>query len=82
MSTAASFAPVAAATGQAVKLAMQRLWLTGQVLPAGARLVVQHVFPVRRREATRGDLFLSSSSRCGPTAASALLAKALKRTRS
>jgi Ca-activated chloride channel family protein len=23
---------------------MQRLWLTGQVLPAGARLVVQHVF--------------------------------------
>jgi hypothetical protein len=23
---------------------MQRLWLTGQILPAGARLVVQHVF--------------------------------------
>lgn len=44
MSTAASFAPVAAATGQSVKLAMQRLWLGGQVLPAGARLVVQHVF--------------------------------------
>ena len=27
-----------------MRLAMQRLWLTGQVLPAGARLVVQHVF--------------------------------------
>src|SRR5580692_8653128 len=44
MSTAASFAPVAADTGQTVKLAMQRLWLGGQVLPAGARLIVQHVF--------------------------------------
>jgi Ca-activated chloride channel family protein len=42
--TAASFAPVAAATGEAVKLAMQRLWLGGRVLPAGARLTVQHVF--------------------------------------
>ena len=39
-----SFAPVAAQTAQPVRLAMQRLWLTGQVLPAGARLVVQHVF--------------------------------------
>jgi Ca-activated chloride channel family protein len=27
-----------------MRLAMQRLWLTGQVLPAGGRLVVQHVF--------------------------------------
>lgn len=44
MSTAASFAPVSAATGQVVNLAMQRLWLTGQVLPAGARLFVEHVF--------------------------------------
>lgn len=44
MSTAVSFAPLVAATGNAVKLAMQRLWLTGQILPAGARLVVQHVF--------------------------------------
>ena len=44
MSTAASFAPLEAATGKAVNLSMQRLWLTGQVLPAGARLVVQHVF--------------------------------------
>jgi Ca-activated chloride channel family protein len=44
MSTPASFAPLVAATGKAVNLSMQRLWLTGQVLPAGARLVVQHVF--------------------------------------
>src|SRR5437588_10586340 len=44
MSTVSSFAPVAASTGQTIRLAMQRLWLTGQVLPAGARLVVQHVF--------------------------------------
>lgn len=38
------FAPVAAETGTPLRLAMQRLWLTGHVLPAGARLVVQHVF--------------------------------------
>ena len=40
----APFRPVAAATGSVVNLAMQRLWLTGRILPAGARLVVQHVF--------------------------------------
>jgi Ca-activated chloride channel homolog len=39
-----SFAPVAAPTGNPIRLAMQRLWLTGRVLPAGGRLVVQHVF--------------------------------------
>jgi hypothetical protein len=44
MSTAASFAPLVAATRKVVSLSMQRLWLTGQVLPAGARLVVQHMF--------------------------------------
>ena len=44
MSVAASFAPLVAATGKAANLSMQRLWLTGQVLPAGARLVVQHIF--------------------------------------
>jgi Ca-activated chloride channel family protein len=43
-STASSFAPVAAPTGVPIRLAMQRLWLTGQVLSAGARLIVQHVF--------------------------------------
>jgi Ca-activated chloride channel family protein len=42
--TDSSFAPVAASTGDPIRLAMQRLWLTGQVLPAGGRLVVQHVF--------------------------------------
>ena len=44
MSTASSFAPLVVATGEAVRLSMQRLWLTGQVLPAGARLAVEHVF--------------------------------------
>jgi Ca-activated chloride channel family protein len=44
MSAAASFTPLVAATGEALNLSMQRLWLTGQVLPAGARLTVQHVF--------------------------------------
>jgi len=44
MSIETSFAPVAAATGAPVSLSMQRLWLTGQVLAAGARLVVEHVF--------------------------------------
>ena len=44
MNTSASFAPLVAATGETVKLSMQRLWLTGQVLPVGARLMVQHVF--------------------------------------
>ena len=42
--TESSFAPVAASTGNPIRLAMQRLWLTGQVLPVGGRLVVQHVF--------------------------------------
>jgi hypothetical protein len=42
--TESNFAPEAASTGDPICLSMQRLWLTGQVLPAGARLVVQHVF--------------------------------------
>jgi Ca-activated chloride channel homolog len=44
MTTETSFGPLEAATGKAVNFSMQRLWLTGQVRPAGARLVVQHVF--------------------------------------
>ena len=44
MSTTASFAPIGAATGQPIQLAMQRLWVTGQILPVGARLTVRHVF--------------------------------------
>jgi hypothetical protein len=30
--------------GRGIKLAMQRLWLTGQILPVGARLLVRHDF--------------------------------------
>jgi hypothetical protein len=44
MSAAASFTPLPAATGKAVGFSMPRLWHAGQVLPARARLVVQHVF--------------------------------------
>ncbi|MGH9722937.1 MAG: VIT domain-containing protein [Bryobacteraceae bacterium] len=35
---------VEARTGRELNLAMQRLWLRGEVLPAGARLMVQHMF--------------------------------------
>jgi hypothetical protein len=38
--TESSLGPVAASTGDPVRLAMQRLWLTGQVSPADGRLVV------------------------------------------
>ncbi len=31
-------------TGKEIQLAMQRLWLTGQVTPFGARLLVEHTF--------------------------------------
>ena len=31
-------------TGEELQLAMQRLWLTGQVTPFGARLLVEHTF--------------------------------------
>ena len=31
-------------TGEELELAMQRLWLTGQVTPFGARLLVEHTF--------------------------------------
>ena len=39
-----SFLPVSAETGEACELAMQELWLTGKILPVGARLVVRHTF--------------------------------------
>ncbi|HEY1339684.1 MAG TPA: VIT domain-containing protein [Bryobacteraceae bacterium] len=42
--TASWFAPVAARSQAPLRLAMQRLWLTGRISPAGARVVVQHVF--------------------------------------
>jgi Ca-activated chloride channel family protein len=51
MSTPVTFTPSAAANGDALKLSMQRLWLTGQILPAGARLVVQHVFRSQEEKA-------------------------------
>lgn len=39
-----TFAPVAAESGKAIELAMQRLWLVGRILPVGARLLVRHTF--------------------------------------
>ena len=39
-----SFGPVATDTNQKLNLAMQRLFLMGQILPIGARLIVQHSF--------------------------------------
>jgi len=44
MTTPICFAPLSARNGEAIPLSMQRLWLTGQVLPAGARVAVRHVF--------------------------------------
>ena len=41
---ATCFQVVHGQTGETVSLAMQRLWLTGRVLVAGARLMVRHVF--------------------------------------
>lgn len=38
------FAPVNQVTGKSLNLSMQKLWLTGQVLPMGARLWVRHEF--------------------------------------
>lgn len=36
-------------TGEELELAMQRLWLTGQVTPFGARLLVEHTFESAER---------------------------------
>ena len=61
-----------------MRLAMQRLWLTGQVLPAGARVVAQHVF---RSEEKIASGKLSTPFRCLATlrcGASASPARALK----
>src|ERR1035438_4454549 len=43
-STATNFGPLAARGRETLHLDMQRLWLTGRILPAGAHLTVQHVF--------------------------------------
>ena len=37
------FAVKSATEGKEVKLAMQRLWLVGRILPVGARLLVRHL---------------------------------------
>jgi Ca-activated chloride channel family protein len=42
--SAVQFAPLDRETGQEVELAMQRLWLTGRLMPVGARLLVRHIF--------------------------------------
>jgi Ca-activated chloride channel homolog len=42
--TAAPFSLISVETREPAELSMQRLWLTGQVLPPGARLTVEHVF--------------------------------------
>ncbi|MDI9369568.1 MAG: VIT and VWA domain-containing protein [Synergistota bacterium] len=42
--TGMQFAVRNSETGEDVKLAMEQLWLTGRVLPVGARLVLRHVF--------------------------------------
>jgi len=39
-----ALAPRSAKTGKEIKLAMQELWLTGEILAVGARLVVRHTF--------------------------------------
>jgi Ca-activated chloride channel homolog len=44
MNATACFAAMRADDREPVQLAMQRLWLTGRLLPAGAHLKVQHVF--------------------------------------
>jgi len=38
------FAVVNGETGREARLAMEGLWLTGRILPVGARLLVAHTF--------------------------------------
>jgi Ca-activated chloride channel family protein len=46
-----SFEPRNAASGETVRLAMQQLFLTGRILPAGAHLVVHHTFRSAEQQA-------------------------------
>jgi len=39
-----AFIAMQAESGKPLRLAMQKLWLQGRVLPVGARIVVRHVF--------------------------------------
>ncbi|MGB8474379.1 MAG: VIT and VWA domain-containing protein [Candidatus Acidiferrum sp.] len=44
MSMKTGFGPLFPSTGETIKLSMQKLWLTGQVLAMGARLSIRHEF--------------------------------------
>ena len=44
------FVPTNARTGKPCDLAMQELWLSGKVMPVGARLTVRHVFRSGEKE--------------------------------
>lgn len=44
------FGVYAAQSGKQLRLAMQELWLTGTVLPVGARLVVRHTFQSQEKK--------------------------------
>ena len=48
--TAACFVPVSQKTREPIKLSMQRLWLGGRILAAGARLTAQHIFRSEERK--------------------------------
>ena len=75
MSTVTGYTARRAKTGEEIQLAMQRLWLTGEVLPAGARLMVQHVFRSAERKpplAPRLPNPLPMTISTRPTAARAL----------
>lgn len=75
MSGKVSFAPRVQSTGQDLKLSMQKLWLTGQVLTVGARLWIRHEFVSQESqpvEVIYGFMFTArrlcasfSSERCG-----------------
>ena len=49
--TAAPFTLLTAETREPTTLSMQRLWLTGHVLPVGAHLFVEHVFRSAEKKA-------------------------------
>ena len=53
MTTTACFAARQGRTAEEIQLAMQRLWLTGRVLPVGARLTVGDILLGGKRYAAR-----------------------------
>jgi len=62
MSTPYYFAPAVAESGEAVKLAMQRLWIAGKILPPGRALLCSTSFDPNKKS-PRGRLHFSSASR-------------------